>query len=113
MMGKSTEETSLTSVSVDEALDGILAEFAALEPVSVPLAESLGMVLAEDVFSDIDIPPFDNSSMDGYALRAADLEGASADAPARLRVAGYVPAGAAPGPNDFVGEGTAFRIMTG
>ena len=106
-------ETRLTSISVSEALENILAEFAPLEPVEVPLREALGLVLAEDVHSDIDIPPFDNSSMDGYALRAADLEGATPDAPARLRVAGYLPAGAAPGPDDFVGEGSAFRIMTG
>ncbi|HKP54803.1 MAG TPA: gephyrin-like molybdotransferase Glp [Chloroflexia bacterium] len=112
-MGKHNNETPLTSISVSEALQNILAEFAPLDAVAVPLAESLGLVLAEEVYSDIDIPPFDNSSMDGYALRAADLAGASPASPAALRVAGYLPAGAAPGPGDYVEEGSAFRIMTG
>lgn len=71
------------------------------------------MVLARDVTSDMDIPPFDNSSMDGYAVRAADTTGASNDRPASLRVTGYLPAGGAPAPDDRVEPGTAFRIMTG
>jgi molybdopterin molybdotransferase len=112
-MGKHDNETPLTSISVSEALQNILAEFAPLEAVAVPLTESLGLVLAEDVYSDIDIPPFDNSSMDGYALRAGDVEGASTDTPASLRVTGYLPAGAAPGPSHYVEQGSAFRIMTG
>lgn len=105
--------TALTSVSVGEARERILSEFAPLEPVAVPLRDSLGLVLAEDVYSDIDIPPFDNSSMDGYALRAGDVAGASPETPASLKVSGYLPAGAAPGPDHFVAEGSAFRIMTG
>ncbi|HYP41044.1 MAG TPA: gephyrin-like molybdotransferase Glp [Chloroflexia bacterium] len=106
-------ETPLTSISAGEALENILSHFSPLEPVPVPFMEALGLVLAEDVYSDIDIPPFDNSSMDGYAVRAGDVEGASSDAPAKLRVAGYLPAGAAPRPSDYVQVGTAFRIMTG
>jgi molybdopterin molybdotransferase len=112
-MAKPINQTPLTSISVSEALQNILAEFSPLEAVPVPLAASLGLVLAEDVYSDIDIPPFNNSSMDGYALRAADLATASPDTPAQFRVAGYLPAGAAPGPGDFVEAGSAFRIMTG
>ena len=106
-------ETALTSISVSEALQSILAHFSPLAATAVPLRESLGLVLAEDVYSDIDIPPFDNSSMDGYALRAGDTRGASLDTPIPLRVAGYLPAGAAPGPDDYVAAGSAFRIMTG
>ncbi len=63
-MNELTNKTPLTSISVSEALQNILAEFAPLEAVAVPLSELLGLVLAEDVYSDIDIPPFDNSSMD-------------------------------------------------
>ncbi len=103
----------VTGVSVSEALEAILSHFSPLEPVEVPFTEALGLVLAEDVYSDIDIPPFDNSSMDGYAVRAEDTAGAGADRPVALRVAGYLPAGTAPGPHDRVHRGTAFRIMTG
>ena len=110
---KPGQQVTLTSVSVHEALDGILANFRPLEAVAVRLEESLGLVLAEEVHADIDLPPFDNSSMDGYAVQAADTAGASSDNPARLRVAGYLPAGAAPGPSDRVERGAAFRIMTG
>jgi molybdopterin molybdotransferase len=103
----------LTSVSVQEALEAILRGFAPLDAVEVPLAEALGLVLAEDVYSDIDLPPFDNSAMDGYAVRAGDVASASPEKPASLRVSGYVPAGAALGAGDRVEPGTAFRIMTG
>ena len=56
-----------------------------------PLLESLGRVLAEDVVSDIDVAPFDNSAMDGYAVRAADVAGATAEAPVVLRVVEHIP----------------------
>ena len=102
-----------TGVSVAEATEAILASFSPLSAVAVPLAECLGLVLAEDVYSDIDLPPFDNSAMDGYAVRAEDTRGASPEHPAGLRVIGYIPAGSAPGPGDFVAPGTAFRVMTG
>ena len=104
---------ALAGVTVEQALEAILADFAPLEAVEVALPDALGLVLAEDVSADIDIPPFDNSSMDGYAVRANDTTQASDDAPARLRVVGYLPAGGAPGPDDRVEPGTAFRIMTG
>ena len=107
------QQAALTSVSVDEALEGILAYFSPLGAVSVELGDALGLVLAEDIRSDIDLPLFDNSSMDGYAVIAEDVKGATSESPIRLRVSGYLPAGAAPGPNDRVGRGTAFRIMTG
>lgn len=112
-MERESSGTPVVGVSVQEALRGILESFAPLEAVSVPLDEALGLVLAEDVRSDIDLPPFDNSSMDGYAVRAEETVGASADNPARLRVAGYIPAGAAPGPEEWVKPGTTIRIMTG
>ncbi|MEO8288103.1 MAG: gephyrin-like molybdotransferase Glp [Chloroflexota bacterium] len=112
-MMKTKHDSALSGVTVEEALAAILSNFAPLDAVEVPLEETLGLVLAEDVSSDIDIPPFDNSSMDGFAVRAADTAGASDSTPSRLRVVGYLPAGGAPGPDDRVEEGTAFRIMTG
>jgi len=73
--------------------------------------ESLGRVLAEDVCSDMDIPPHDNTAMDGYALQAADTVGASAAAPKRLRIIGDLAAGYVS--ETVVKQGTAIRIMTG
>lgn len=87
---------------------------ALLEPAPtelVPLGEALGRVLAEDVTAAVAIPSFDNSAMDGYAVRAADLAGATGDAPVRLPVAADVPAGRTDGP--ALEPGTAHRIMTG
>src|SRR5262245_59713081 len=112
-MEKPDKTPTLASVSVAEAYDAILSNFAPLPPVDVPLTDALGLVLAEDVRSDLDLPPFDNSAMDGYAERAEDTSGAAQDAPASLLVTGYIPAGAAPGPDDVVQPGTAIRIMTG
>jgi molybdopterin molybdotransferase len=98
-------------ISVDEALDRILASVRVLEPETKPLLDSLGQVLAEDVFSGINIPPLDNSAMDGYAVRAADTKGASPDTPAHLRVVGELAAGHLL--ETEVTSGTAVRIMTG
>ena len=64
-------------ISVEEARERILAFFRRLEPVQVPLLEALGQVLAENVIAPFDIPPLDNTAMDGYAVRAADTSGAS------------------------------------
>jgi len=98
-------------ISVDEALAEILRHVQPLEAERVPILEALGRVLAEEIISDIDIPPFDNSAMDGYAVRAADIADASPQTPVPLRVVGSVAAG-------YVAEvgvepGTAIRIMTG
>src|SRR5690349_5926116 len=98
-------------ISVEEARERILAIVQRLPAVSVPLSEARGLVLAEDAVSPLTIPPADNTSMDGYAVRAADTTGASADRPAGLRVIGEVAAG-----HRYDGEvvaGTAVRIMTG
>lgn len=104
---------ALSGVTVAEALEAILSFFEPLEAVWVALSDALGLVLAEDVVSDMDIPPFDNSSMDGYAVQASDTQGAGDAALVALKVVGYLPAGGAPGPDDLVRPGTAFRIMTG
>ncbi|MBF6613355.1 MAG: molybdopterin molybdotransferase MoeA [Chloroflexi bacterium] len=112
-MNKHQPETPLTSVSVSQALEAVLSLVSPMPAATVPFTSALGLVLAETVYSDMNIPPFDNSSMDGYALLAEDTSGATQENPARLRVIGYLPAGAAPGPADRVEAGTAFRIMTG
>lgn len=98
-------------IGVDEALEKILGFFDVLEVEAKPLLDCLGQVLAEDVRSTIDIPPLDNAAMDGYAVIAADLAGASADAPVRLRVIEEIPAGSVP--RQTIRPGTAARIMTG
>lgn len=98
-------------ISVDEALEYILKHFEPLGPEEVEILDALDRVLAEDVHSDIDIPPFDNSVMDGYAVRASDTVGASAEAPITLRVIADLAAGYTT--DLVVGAGTAIRIMTG
>lgn len=94
-------------LSVEEALERILATVRVLEPEHVPLLEAAGRVLTEEITADRDIPPLTNSAMDGYAVRGADV----AQTPARLRVVGQVAAGHVT--QVQVGSGTAVRIMTG
>jgi molybdopterin molybdotransferase len=89
----------------------ILGHVQPLEPEVVPVLDALGRVLAEDIYSDIDVPPFDNSAMDGYAVRAADIAAATSESPVRLVVVGSVAAGYVAGLH--VGTGAALRIMTG
>jgi molybdopterin molybdotransferase len=98
-------------LSVEEALARILATVDVLEPERVELLEATGRVLAEAVAADRDIPPLTNSAMDGYAVRGADVAGARAGSPVRLRVVGEVAAGHV-SPLQ-VAPGTAVRIMTG
>lgn len=98
-------------LSVEEALERVLAAIPVLGSETVGLPAAHGRVLAEPIAAGRDLPPWDNSSMDGYAVRAGDTAGASADRPVRLRVLGEVPAGAvAPTP---LGRGEAYRILTG
>ena len=68
-------------IPVEEARARILEYFAPLEAVAAPLLDALGQVLAEDVVAPFDIPPLDNTAMDGYAVRAADTAGATHDSP--------------------------------
>src|SRR5579875_408406 len=98
-------------ISVEEARERILAYFHPLEPETVPLLQALGQVLAEDVTASFDIPPLDNTAMDGYAVRAADTAGASESSPVELSVTGEVAAGYIF--EGAVEAGTAVRIMTG
>jgi molybdopterin molybdotransferase len=98
-------------ISVEEALEKVLSYVEVLEPERKPILGCLGQVLAEDVYSTIDIPPLDNSAMDGYALRAKDTRGASESSPRYLVVVGEIAAGSMPAKE--VRPGTAIRIMTG
>jgi molybdopterin molybdotransferase len=103
----SAARAAVSTLTVDEALDRILARFAPLEPTEVALVDALGMVLTEDAVADRDVPPFRNSAMDGYAVRGIDVM----DGGARLRVVGAVAAGSLP--KHAVEAGEAMRIMTG
>ena len=80
-------------------------------PVSLPLADALGLVLADDVVAPLSLPGFDNSAMDGYAVLATDVAAAGEDTPVRLPVAEDIPAGRTDIPT--LAAGTAHRIMTG
>jgi molybdopterin molybdotransferase len=98
-------------ISVEEARERILSFFSRLEVERRPILDALGQVLAKDVAAPADIPPLDNTAMDGYAVRASDTAGASETSPVPLRViadlaAGYIL-------DQAVGAGEAVRIMTG
>jgi molybdopterin molybdotransferase len=98
-------------LSVEEVLGRLLAVVAPLPAERVALSDAVGRVLAEPVRSALDLPPWDNSAMDGYAVHAVDTAGALAGSPARLRVVGEVRAG---GSADIdVPPGCAVRIATG
>ena len=97
---------------LEDARAQVLAAIpAALPAEMVALSNSLGRVLAADVVAATDLPPWDNSAMDGYAIRAADVAGATEAAPVLLRVAGEVAAGSAS--ETAVLPGRALRIATG
>ena len=98
-------------LSVEEALERILDFFDVLDAEDKPLLDTLGQVLAEDVVSRLDIPPMDNSGMDGYAVQADSVRSASTSSPIVLRVSATVAAGQLPKLD--VTPGTAVRIMTG
>jgi molybdopterin molybdotransferase len=98
-------------VPVEDHLAAILRLLPSVEPISLRLVDALGLILAEDLESTATVPSFASSAMDGYAIVAADLEEASADAPVRLPVVGEIAAGAVPA--EALRPGQALRIMTG
>ncbi|HKH93297.1 MAG TPA: gephyrin-like molybdotransferase Glp [Gemmatimonadaceae bacterium] len=102
---------SLTRLSVAEASAHMLAGVAPLDEEPVDLPAALGRVLARDVTSPVSLPPWDNASMDGFAVHAADIRGASADSPVRLPVIDTVAAGSRG--RVTLRAGVAVRIMTG
>ena len=97
--------------SVDDYLAEILAAIRPLTPRELSLEDADGGVLAEDITAQWPLPPFDNSAMDGYAVRAADLAAATAEHPVTLPVTGEVAAGDTR--EHQVAPGSCLRIMTG
>ena len=98
-------------ISVEEALGKVLGFVDVLEEEERSLLDCLGQVLAEDIYAPFDVPPHDNSAMDGYAVQAESIRGASYERPRILRVVGEVAAGHVTGLK--VELGTCVRIMTG
>jgi molybdopterin molybdotransferase len=94
--------------SVEQALEQLLTAFGRLDPETVSLVDAAGRILTENVIAPLDLPPFPNSSMDGFALRSDDL---NAELPITLTVIEDIPAGKTP--TQTVGQGQAARIMTG
>jgi molybdopterin molybdotransferase len=98
-------------ISIEDARSRVLAEASPLPAEAVPLPDAVGSVLAEDIIASHSVPPFDNSGMDGYAVRAADLVDATSGSPTRLFIAETIPAGHVAAKSLVAGE--AARIMTG
>lgn len=98
-------------LSVAEARARLLAQFQPLVAETVPLPQALGRVLAEQITARAPVPPFANSSMDGYAVQVADVAGASPERPITLPVSGDIPAGSVSAYT--LRAGSAMRIMTG
>jgi len=99
------------TMTVEQARRLLLDRVKPTEVEHVALLDALDRILAKDLASDIDVAPFDNSAMDGFAVRAEDVTGASPDSPVELTVIEDIPAGHAP--QRTVGSGEASRIMTG
>ncbi len=104
-------EDPQSMLSVDDAFRRVISRFAPLDQVSIPLLEALGLTVASDVQATVDVPPFRNSAMDGYAIHAADTEGATDQTPVSLDVVATIAAG--DNPSFELRRGSAARIMTG
>ena len=115
MSGSARRDGALASVTgvlpLEDARRHILDAVPRLPAVTVPLSDALGLVTTQPLAATEPVPPFTNTAMDGYAVRAADTAGASRAAPVRLEVVDELPAGRAP--TIPVGPGQAVRIMTG
>jgi molybdopterin molybdotransferase len=98
-------------LNVDQALERILATVESCPTEAISLARAVGRILAEPLVAKLNLPPFANSSMDGYAIRAADSLNASRASPVALRVTQDIPAGVFP--QNVLSDGEAARIMTG
>src|SRR5436309_15833560 len=97
--------------TVDEHLSIVLAGIGSIDPIELTLLDAQGLLLAENVSADVPLPSFDNSSMDGYAVRAVDTRGASQAEPVMLPVIGDVVAGTKS--RSGMAPGLAMRILTG
>jgi molybdopterin molybdotransferase len=101
----------MSLLSVDQARERILSHFQPVTTEIISLSACINRVLAVDIVAADDLPPFNNSSMDGFALRAVDTSNASPDSPLTLNVVADIPAGSAP--TISLAPGEAARIMTG
>ncbi len=99
------------AISVAEAQRIIIDAVVVQPTLAMPLPDSIGRILATDVIAPFPLPPWTNAAMDGYAVRASDVRGASASAPVSLRVVGHAPAGGSE--QAIVETDTAVRIFTG
>ena len=97
--------------SVDEHLAMVLDGIRPMAPIEITLLDAQGLMLAENVVTDVPLPGFDNSATDGYAVRAVDTRGASRENPLELPVVGDVVAGTKT--RSGMGPGLSMRIMTG
>lgn len=98
-------------LSVAEARELILARILPVQSTFISLQDAAGRILAGSIIAEIDLPSFDNSSVDGFAVCAADLVSASSEHPVTLSVVGDIPAGSASG--TAINRGESLRIMTG
>ena len=98
-------------ISVSEALQRLVSSFSSVDIEEVPLLQAAGRILSKEIKSDINLPLFTNSSMDGFAVRAEDVEGAREDQPVILTVVEDIPAGRRP--TRKLGINQTARIMTG
>lgn len=101
----------LVNISIEEAKEILLNQDIKIDTIEISILESLGYVLGEDIISDINMPPFDRSPLDGYALRSEDIKYASKEKPITLEVIDYVPAGYVS--SKRIESRQAIRIMTG
>lgn len=95
------EELDVPLLGYAEAIERVVAAFPALAPIEVPLGDALGLVLAGDVVAGDDIPSFDNSAMDGYAVRSTDVATGTPEVPVPLSV------------GEQIAQGVAVKVMTG
>lgn len=106
-------DTNVTALSYNDALQAVLRGVTGLDAEAIPLEHSMGRALARPVTSPIALPPWDNSGMDGYAVRRADVQGASTTVPVSLRVIASIAAGADSTTLPHIAAGLTARIMTG
>ncbi|GAB2772807.1 molybdopterin molybdotransferase MoeA [Nocardioides salsibiostraticola] len=104
---------SQAPIPVEEYRDKILGSIDPMPAFNHPLMDALGLVCAEDVTASIELPRFDNSAMDGYAVRRHDIASATAEAPITMRVTGEIGAGQASEGSETLAPGTVAKIMTG
>src|SRR6266513_2558069 len=110
-MARSRSRSDPSPLRIAEASERMLADIRPLDIERLPLRQALGRVLAEDITATVTMPPWSNSSMDGYAVRSADITPVMSGEPVKLRVVATIAAG------EFVSRalkrGEAMRIMTG